>query len=78
MLANRIVTRVHRVSERIRRISRTPLRRGLDYKKSGVDINAGNELVRRIQKLNPDIGGFNGLVPFGASSEVISNPLPLL
>jgi hypothetical protein len=30
-----------------------------------VDIDAGNELVKRIQKLNPNIGGFSGMVPFG-------------
>ncbi|KAL0024445.1 hypothetical protein WJX77_004940 [Trebouxia sp. C0004] len=39
----------------------------LDYKQAGVDIDAGAELVRRIQKLNPSIGGFSGLVPFGDS-----------
>ena len=38
---------------------------GLSYKDSGVDIDAGAELVRRIQKLNPSIGGFSGMVPFG-------------
>lgn len=38
----------------------------LDYKASGVDIQAGNDLVQRIKKLNPDIGGFNGMFPFGA------------
>lgn len=38
---------------------------GLSYKEAGVDIDAGNELVKRIQKLNPSIGGFSGLVPFG-------------
>jgi len=32
-----------------------------------VDIDAGDELVRRIQKMNPNIGGFSGLVPFGDS-----------
>ena len=37
----------------------------LTYATAGVDIDAGNELVRRIQKLNPQIGGFSGLVPFG-------------
>jgi hypothetical protein len=31
-----------------------------------VDIDAGNELVRRIKKINPAIGGFSGLFPFGA------------
>lgn len=38
---------------------------GLSYKQAGVDIDAGNELVNRIKKLNPSIGGFSGLVPFG-------------
>lgn len=38
---------------------------GLSYKDAGVDIDAGNELVKRIQKLNPNIGGFSGMVPFG-------------
>lgn len=38
---------------------------GLSYKKAGVDVDAGAELVRRIQKLNPSIGGFSGFVPFG-------------
>ncbi|KAK9809923.1 hypothetical protein WJX72_001818 [[Myrmecia] bisecta] len=41
--------------------------KGLSYKAAGVDIEAGNELVRRIKKLNPSIGGFSGLVPFGDS-----------
>jgi phosphoribosylformylglycinamidine cyclo-ligase len=40
---------------------------GLSYKAAGVDIDAGEELVKRIQKLNPTIGGFSGLVPFGDS-----------
>jgi phosphoribosylformylglycinamidine cyclo-ligase len=39
----------------------------LTYKKAGVDIDAGDELVRRIQKMNPSIGGFSGMVPFGDS-----------
>ena len=34
---------------------------------AGVDIDAGNELVDRIKKLNPSIGGFSGLYPFGDS-----------
>ena len=38
---------------------------GLSYKQAGVDIDAGNELVRRIKKMNPSIGGFSGMVPFG-------------
>lgn len=37
----------------------------LSYRAAGVDIDAGNELVRRIQKMNPNIGGFSGMVPFG-------------
>lgn len=37
----------------------------LSYKAAGVDIDAGNELVNRIKKMNPSIGGFNGLFPFG-------------
>jgi len=40
---------------------------GLSYKAAGVDIDAGDELVRRIRKLNPAIGGFSGMVPFGDS-----------
>jgi phosphoribosylformylglycinamidine cyclo-ligase len=35
----------------------------LSYKLSGVDISAGEELVRRIQALVPGIGGFSGLFP---------------
>jgi len=44
-----------------------PPAEGLSYKAAGVDIDAGEELVKRIQKLNPSIGGFSGLVPFGDS-----------
>lgn len=32
-----------------------------------MDIDAGNELVNRIKSINPDIGGFSGLFPFGDS-----------
>lgn len=39
----------------------------MTYKGSGVDIDAGAELVRRIKKLTPDVGGFGGLFPFGDS-----------
>lgn len=35
----------------------------LTYKVSGVDIAAGDELVRRIQRFAPAIGGFSGLFP---------------
>ena len=43
-------------------------RAGLSYRDAGVDIDAGAELVKRIQKLNPSIGGFSGMVPFGEPS----------
>jgi phosphoribosylformylglycinamidine cyclo-ligase len=35
------------------------------YKQAGVDINAGNEVVRRIKKLAKGIGFFGGLFPLG-------------
>ncbi|PUZ64347.1 hypothetical protein GQ55_3G136600 [Panicum hallii var. hallii] len=38
---------------------------GMTYKGAGVDIDAGTELVRRIRKMAPGIGGFGGLYPFG-------------
>jgi phosphoribosylaminoimidazole (AIR) synthetase len=50
-----------------RQATAAPPEGGLSYKAAGVDIDAGDELVRRIQKLNPSIGGFSGLVPFGDS-----------
>lgn len=51
-----------------RRLSAARQAKGqLDYKAAGVDIDAGNELVKRIKKLNPDIGGFSGLYPLGES-----------
>lgn len=40
-------------------------RYGLSYERAGVSIDKGNELVRRIEKLNPTIGGFSGSLPFG-------------
>lgn len=42
-----------------------PKAKSLSYKDAGVDIDAGNELVRRIKKLNPAIGGFAGTIPHG-------------
>jgi phosphoribosylformylglycinamidine cyclo-ligase len=39
--------------------------KGLTYKGAGVDIDARTELVRRIAKMAPGIGGFGGLFPFG-------------
>ncbi|RWR90694.1 phosphoribosylformylglycinamidine cyclo-ligase, chloroplastic/mitochondrial [Cinnamomum micranthum f. kanehirae] len=38
---------------------------GFTYKGAGVDIDAGSELVRRIAKMTPGIGGFGGLIPLG-------------
>jgi len=35
----------------------------ITYKKAGVDVDAGNELVERIKKMSPLIGGFAGSVP---------------
>lgn len=39
----------------------------MSYKDAGVDIDAGNELVRRIKQLNPAIGGFSGAYDYGDS-----------
>ncbi|KAF6155604.1 hypothetical protein GIB67_034699 [Kingdonia uniflora] len=39
----------------------------MTYKGAGVDIDAGSELVRRIAKMAPGIGGFGGLFPHGDS-----------
>ncbi|KAF7070570.1 hypothetical protein CFC21_076080 [Triticum aestivum] len=36
---------------------------GMTYKGAGVDIDAGSELVRRIRKMAPWIGGFGGILP---------------
>lgn len=45
----------------------------ITYKKAGVDIDAGNELVRRIKKMAPRIGGFSdGMsLPAGIKNPVI-------
>ncbi|KAI3466858.1 hypothetical protein Pfo_023521 [Paulownia fortunei] len=43
----------------------TRVRDLLTYKDAGVDIDAGSELVRRIAKMAPEIGGFGGLFPLG-------------
>jgi phosphoribosylformylglycinamidine cyclo-ligase len=37
------------------------------YKEAGVDIDKGDELVERLKKLCPEIGGFGGLFPLGDS-----------
>jgi len=35
------------------------------YREAGVDIDAGNELVARLKKICPELGGFGGLYPLG-------------
>lgn len=45
---------------------------GLTYKEAGVDIDAGSELVRRIAKMAPGIGGFGGLFPLGMAYQLIN------
>jgi phosphoribosylformylglycinamidine cyclo-ligase len=65
--ARRAAAPVRRAARGARRSQCRAVEEGLSYKAAGVDIDAGEELVRRIQKLNPNIGGFSGLVPFGDS-----------
>ena len=45
----------------------------MDYKTSGVDIEAGNAFVERLKKKAPAIGGFNGMmkVPSGYEEPVL-------
>jgi len=45
----------------------------MDYKSSGVDIEAGNAFVEQIKKIVPTIGGFNGMmkVPAGYEKPVL-------
>lgn len=38
-------------------------KRAMTYNKAGVDIDAGDELVEHLKKINPAIGGFAGLCP---------------
>ena len=40
----------------------------ISYKKAGVDIDAGNELVKRIKKKLPKIGGFGGSFPLSGTN----------
>jgi phosphoribosylformylglycinamidine cyclo-ligase len=44
----------------------------VSYKDAGVDIDAGNEFVKNLKKLCPDIGGFGGLYPLGSDFLVAS------
>lgn len=46
-------------------MSKNSTSESLTYKEAGVDIDAGSELVRRIAKMAPNIGGFGGLFPLG-------------
>jgi phosphoribosylformylglycinamidine cyclo-ligase len=39
----------------------------ITYKKAGVNIDAGNELVKRLKKKLPKIGGFGGLFPINGT-----------
>ena len=45
----------------------------MDYKTSGVDIEAGNAFVERLKKQAPAIGGFGGMfeVPSGYEEPVL-------
>lgn len=40
---------------------------GITYAKSGVNIDAGNELVRRLKKKLPKVGGFGGSFPLAGT-----------
>ncbi|CDP18001.1 unnamed protein product [Coffea canephora] len=44
----------------------------LTYKDAGVDIDAGSDLVRRIAKMAPGIGGFGGLYPLAGDSYLVA------
>ncbi len=37
----------------------------LNYSRSGVNVSKGNELIHRIAKMNPYVGGFTGKFPLG-------------
>jgi phosphoribosylformylglycinamidine cyclo-ligase len=60
------------VNKKITRRTPIVLSSGTTYKHAGVNIDNGNEFVRRITKLNPTIGGFSGFVPFHDSLLVAS------
>jgi phosphoribosylformylglycinamidine cyclo-ligase len=44
----------------------------LSYRDSGVDIDAGNELVRRITGFAPKVGGFASLIPLDAERYLVA------
>lgn len=54
-----------RNSRRLFSVAKNNSGESLTYKDAGVDIDAGSELVRRIAKMAPGIGGFGGLFPLG-------------
>ena len=45
----------------------------MNYKDSGVDIDAGNEFVKELKKKAPSIGGFGGMfkVPYGYEEPIL-------
>ncbi|XP_045816938.1 phosphoribosylformylglycinamidine cyclo-ligase, chloroplastic/mitochondrial-like isoform X2 [Trifolium pratense] len=45
----------------------------LTYRGAGVDIDAGSELVRRIAKMAPGIGGFGGFLPLDDGSYLVAS-----
>ncbi|CAI9099613.1 OLC1v1036462C1 [Oldenlandia corymbosa var. corymbosa] len=55
-------------------VNRNDVTDGLTYKDAGVDIDVGAELVRRVKKIAPGIGGFGGLIlnPGGDSYLVVT------
>ncbi|XP_021907497.1 phosphoribosylformylglycinamidine cyclo-ligase, chloroplastic/mitochondrial isoform X2 [Carica papaya] len=68
LCVQQLTSRRTAASARVFSMSQTDSRdAGLTYKDAGVDIDAGSELVRRISKMAPGIGGFGGLFPLGDS-----------
>ncbi|MDR0485352.1 MAG: phosphoribosylformylglycinamidine cyclo-ligase, partial [Elusimicrobiota bacterium] len=45
----------------------------ISYKNSGVNVEAGNEFVRRIKKSLPKIGGFGALFPLPNSNYILAS-----
>ena len=50
----------------------------MTYKDAGVDIDAGTELVRRIRKMAPWIGGFGGLLAHSITHFISYAMLPFV
>ncbi|KAL6561925.1 Phosphoribosylformylglycinamidine cyclo-ligase, chloroplastic/mitochondrial [Orobanche gracilis] len=71
-LKNRFVLSVSGNSESHAEPARENKDKSLTYKDAGVDIDACSELVRRISKMTPGIGGFGGLFPLGDNYLVAS------